>query len=497
MKLNVKSLRYLASEDWRTLTAVEMGSRNHEVVPTPLIAQIAGLHSGGTGAHKCISNLAKAGLVAKVKNAKYDGYRLTYGGLDYLALHAHRTSSVLYSLGNQIGVGKESDIYAVTDGSNTPLVLKIHRLGRISFRAVKANRDYLRGRAAGNWMYMSRLAALKEWVVMKALWENGFRVPKPVGWNRHTVVMGRVNAFPLRVIRLAEGKRAMGREEAADDGLEEGEDREGVDLVAVRRLYAELMELVVKLARVGLIHGDFNEFNILIEEKMDDTDNQDDIVAEPTESQPSSELGPDKKGRRITLIPTLIDFPQVVSVSHPNAQFYFDRDVACVTRFFSRRFGFESDEPGPFFADAVKDLGKNGKRLDVEVEAAGFSRKLAKELESYMRAVGVDGDAEKDGDTDGEDDGPKEGSDENGEGEENYHKKKGQEDAQDDKLDDLSLRGVKGYNLSDVNAMKVLDIPDPGEERAAGQSSVMPSSISATMPKKGQRSAKASAGWVI
>lgn len=46
-----------------------MGSKNHEVVPTPLITQISGLR-GGSGAHKCISNLAKVNLIAKVKNAK-------------------------------------------------------------------------------------------------------------------------------------------------------------------------------------------------------------------------------------------------------------------------------------------------------------------------------------------------------------------------------------------------------------------------------------------
>lgn len=44
-----------------------MGSKNHEVVPTPLITQIAGLR-GGSGVHKSISALAKVGLIAKVKN---------------------------------------------------------------------------------------------------------------------------------------------------------------------------------------------------------------------------------------------------------------------------------------------------------------------------------------------------------------------------------------------------------------------------------------------
>lgn len=68
MKLDTRSLRYLTAEDWRVLTAVEMGSRNHELVPTPLIVQISGLRAG-SGVHKSISTLAKADLIARMKNA--------------------------------------------------------------------------------------------------------------------------------------------------------------------------------------------------------------------------------------------------------------------------------------------------------------------------------------------------------------------------------------------------------------------------------------------
>jgi RIO kinase 2 len=314
-----------------------MGSRNHEVVPTPLISQIASLRSGN-GVHNCISNLAKIGLIAKVKNAKYDGYRLTYGGLDYLALHTHTKGSVVYSVGNQIGVGKESDIFVCASETGKQLVLKIHRLGRISFRTVKANRDYLRNRQSGSWMYMSRLAALKEYEFMKALRREGFPVPEPVGQNRHTVIMGLVDAFPMRQISKV-GDPAT--------------------------LYAELLSQIVRLAQYGLIHGDFNEFNILVEERQENDD-------------------------QVSLIPTIIDFPQMVSIDHANAEYYFDRDVACIKRFFDRRFGFTSDEPGPFFKDATKVVVK---RLDVEVQASGFSKKMAKELDAYMKEHGIDGDA--------------------------------------------------------------------------------------------------------
>lgn len=45
-----------------------------------------------------------------------------------------------------------------------PAVLKVHRLGRISFRKIKEKRDYLgKRKSAPNWMYLSRLAAKKEW----------------------------------------------------------------------------------------------------------------------------------------------------------------------------------------------------------------------------------------------------------------------------------------------------------------------------------------------
>ena len=343
-------------------------------MPTPLIIQIAGLRSGG-GAHKCISVLAKADLIGRVKNAKCtvpslsystlntdgefqdDGYRLTYGGLDYLSLHTYQKKGTLYSVGNQIGVGKESDIFVVASSTGIQHVLKIHRLGRISFRSVKANRDYLRNRKSGSWMYMSRLAALKEYTFMKALKEAGFSVPEPLAQSRHTIVMSLIDAFPLRQIS-----------EVPDPA----------------NLYAELMEMILRLARFGLIHGDFNEFNILIQE-----------IPRSIENDSSPNLP-------ITLTPVLIDFPQMVSIDHPNAAMYFDRDVNCVKRFFLRRFHFTSDEPGPFFSDARKQIGKCGAvRLDVNVEASGFSKKMAKELEEYMVAVGAGVDQNEDDDSEG------------------------------------------------------------------------------------------------
>ena len=109
-----------------------MGSKNHEIVPTVLIVKISGLRNGGV--NKLLGSLAKRNLVSRVQNARCacwllsddsptagrtgsrsllcfatgDGYRLTYGGYDYLAMRAMSKRDSVYSVGNQIGVGKES-----------------------------------------------------------------------------------------------------------------------------------------------------------------------------------------------------------------------------------------------------------------------------------------------------------------------------------------------------------------------------------------------------
>jgi RIO kinase 2 len=161
-----------------------MGSKNHEVVPSPLLASLSGLRGGQV--NKCIGELAKRKLLAKVigmKCERYpkncpeashsdpvptdDGYRLTYGGYDFLAMRTFAKRDVVQSVGNQIGTGKESDIYVVANPEGERMALKIHRLGRISFRTIKSKRDYLRQGQHASWMYMSRLAAMKEYAFMR------------------------------------------------------------------------------------------------------------------------------------------------------------------------------------------------------------------------------------------------------------------------------------------------------------------------------------------
>jgi len=61
VKLDAQVLRFLSKDDFRVLTAVELGMKNHDLVPTQLITSIAKLKFGGTP--KALSNLHKNKLI--------------------------------------------------------------------------------------------------------------------------------------------------------------------------------------------------------------------------------------------------------------------------------------------------------------------------------------------------------------------------------------------------------------------------------------------------
>eukprot|EP01133_Synstelium_polycarpum_P007040 gene7040-8186_t len=321
-----------------------MGMKNHEYVPVSLICNIANLKYGG--GKKAINNIHKFKLLFH-NSVKYDGYKITYLGYDFLGLKALVSRDVISFVGNQIGVGKESDIYVVANDNNEEMILKIHRLGRVSFKTIKNNRDYLKHRKNASWLYLSRLAALKEYAYMKALYENGFPVPKPFDSNRHCIVMSRVKGYPLTQI---------------------------VELRHPSKVYSDLMNLIVRLANYGLIHGDFNEFNILINDE--------------------EEL-------------TLIDFPQMVSTSHINAEYYFDRDVNCIRTYFQKRFNFIG-ETYPKFSDYKASLYN----LDVVISASGFTKDHQKEFEDLTVEQDIEEAQEENGNDDDEEDSQDEEDDE-------------------------------------------------------------------------------------
>ncbi|XP_038116984.1 serine/threonine-protein kinase RIO2 [Culex quinquefasciatus] len=245
----------------------------------------------------------------------HDGYRLTNMGYDYLALKSLTLRGSVAGFGNQIGVGKESNIYTVGDEEGNPLCLKLHRLGRVCFRNVKEKRDYHGKRHKMSWLYLSRISATREY---------GDAVPRPVDFNRHCVIMELVDGYPLTNV---------------------------AEVGNVEQLYDDLINLIVRLGNCGVIHEDFNEFNVMITEE-------------------------DQR-------PILIDFPQMVSTPHPNAEMYFDRDVQGVRDLFRKKFGYESEEH-PKFSNLERE-----DELDREVLCSGYG--FTQEMEEDLQGVSPGG----------------------------------------------------------------------------------------------------------
>ena len=92
---------------------------------------------------------------------------------------------------------------------------------------------------------------------MIRLFGKGFSVPRPYGYNRHCIIMEYIPSYPLNKIDDIKDKNIV---------------------------YQKLMNFIYN----GLVHGDFNEFNILL------TINNNNIV--------------------------VIDFPQMISIEHKEAE---------------------------------------------------------------------------------------------------------------------------------------------------------------------------------
>ncbi|CAD8101431.1 unnamed protein product [Paramecium primaurelia] len=296
MRLDTSYLAYLTKDELRVLVAVEMGMKNHEFVPVSLIEKISKVKRAN--AYQILQQLLKHKLVQHVAK-KYDGYRLTYLGYDFLALSVFYKRGTIVQVLSKLGVGKESDIYKCLNADGNFVILKLSRLGRTSFRTIKNKRDYIKNRTQYNLLYLSRLASIKEFAYMETCYKNGFPTPKPYDWNRHAII------YFMQYLRTG--------------------DVDGV--------FIQCINLIEKFASHGLIHSDFNEFNLMITEQ-----------------------------KKIIII----DFPQMVSTQHLNADFYFQRDLDCFKIFFQRRYkaNLHSDLK-------LQDI-KVIKHLDNEVKASGF-----------------------------------------------------------------------------------------------------------------------------
>lgn len=272
---------HLQHEEYRILAAVEISMRKFEWVPMKNINFYARLDDPEKVQHWLNIVHKKGLLIRRMENTV--GYQLNSMGYDLLAVHALAEENVVVSIGNSLGMGKESDVYQGIGPDGEFLALKFHRIGRTSFRAIKEKRDYVVGKYHTSWLYMCRISATREAEHLQVLNEIGADVPVLRGHNRHVVVM----------------KQYEGQEIQEFPELEDPQEIFEKIIENVKKIYDE----------AGLIHSDLGEYNIIY------TADKNVII---------------------------IDWPQAVKKDHPNARMLMRRDIENVCNYFAR-YDVQSD----------------------------------------------------------------------------------------------------------------------------------------------------------
>jgi RIO kinase 2 len=158
------------------------------------------------------------------------------------------------------------------------VALKFHRVGQRSFRSARVKRGYLPQEGHIPWVFASAHSARQEFAALTLL-HPAVPVPIPLARNRNLVVMGWVEGATLNRCRV----------DQPDVVLE------------------EVLAHVAAAYRCGVIHGDLSEFNIMVD------------------------------GERVVLI----DWPQWVEPSHPNADEVLRKDIENLLAFFARKYALE------------------------------------------------------------------------------------------------------------------------------------------------------------
>jgi len=260
----------LNREERSLLSAIESGMKAHQWVPSSIISDISGLPARKVDF--LLGRLFEKKLVER-ESLHYLGYRIDFDAYDLLALSDLVAKGALKAIGSRIGVGKESVVYQAF--GEMPLALKFHRQGRTSFKHVRRLRHSLPDKSGVPWIYAASLAARQEHRIMEKLWPE-VSIPRPFGVSRHVLAMEFVSGSPLHRISLSDPK-------------------EELDLILAE---------VARALRLGIIHADLSEFNIMMADSG----------------------------------PKIIDWPQAVEVTHPHARELLKRDLANVLRFFERKY---------------------------------------------------------------------------------------------------------------------------------------------------------------
>jgi len=254
----------------------------------------------------------EADRIARERDREFDEFRKRIKNSEALKVEASvfddATYAALYklvqdgyvgALGGPISTGKEANVHVAlggdrareelvaadaadaTAGEDCEVAVKIYRINASNFQDM---REYLVGDPRFDELSDKKDIVLawtrKELANLRRARTAGVRVPTPLDVERNVLVMEFLGTDGQRAKRLTE-----------------------VDIENARTAYEVLREYMRRLYAAGLVHGDLSEYNVLFHQ-----------------------------GQLI-----VIDVGQALTVHHPNADGFLERDCENVASFFSRQ----------------------------------------------------------------------------------------------------------------------------------------------------------------
>lgn len=264
----------LNKSDFKILKVFASSLKTRQILNLSTLSQYSNLNQRLVEHH--LERLVKSGLVGKSNI----GFTLLVTGLDIYVLKILSNRNTITSIGPQIGIGKEAEIYLAHDSQEKDKILKMFRLGRSSFKQIKRKRDI--STSTSNWLLLNIQTAKREYDILNYLRQSSTSFPTPLYRSFHCIVME-----PFYGSRLADA-------ESLDDPQ-------------------SVLEKIISNVKIayqnGYINGDLNEYNIMV--------NNDNIF--------------------------ILDWPQAIKVDTINANVVLLRDVKNILKFFSKKYKIEMD----------------------------------------------------------------------------------------------------------------------------------------------------------
>jgi RIO kinase 1 len=243
----------------------------------------------------------------KVDDSVFDD--ATYAAVYKLVQDGHLTA-----LGGPISTGKEAHVFEAYGPEEVDVAVKVYRISASNFRQM---REYLAGDPRFEGLAGDKKAVVVAWTQkefsnLARAREAGVRVPDPIAVERNVLVMEYIGEEGDPAPRLSE-----------------------VTVENPETAFEVVREYVRRLYDAGLVHGDLSEYNLVVYE---------------------GELA-------------VIDVGQAVTVHHPNADEFLQRDCRNVAAFFAR-LGVDTSGDA-LYEYVTENADPHGEADDDMTESAG------------------------------------------------------------------------------------------------------------------------------